>query len=302
MKNGDYSAKCPICHSPAPRRVYEFTDFAVLRCGACDNSWRSNMYDEEKIRDIYCGVEYESNPYFSYDVQQDATLATPRVKNYLRALDYLEPVPTAGRLLDIGCGSGSFLALAQKRGWEPHGVEMSPGLSSACERNLGTPVITGRFEDVKLPTGRFDVVTMWDVIEHVVDPGFCVRKVKELLRPGGLAVFCTPDEESILARAGLAVYKLTLSRYRYPAFALHPPYHTYFFSRKGFIRLLKDNGLTVTNCYSQEAFFEHSHLASRAQKAGIGLIEKVGSVLDSCYEMVAFARSQGAKPAGVTSN
>ena len=296
MRNGDYSSKCPICRRPAPRRVYEFSDFAVLRCRACDNSWRSNMYDEEKIRDIYCGVEYERNPYFSSDAQQVELLTTPRVKNYQRALDYLESVTAAGRLLDIGCGSGSFLALAQKRGWEPHGVEMSPGLSSACERNLGTRVITGRFEDVKLPAGRFDVVTMWDVIEHVIDPGFCIRKVKELLRPGGLAVFCTPDEESILARTGLAFYKLTLSRYRYPAFALHPPYHTYFFSRKGFIRLLEDSGLTVTSCYSQEAFFEHSQLASRAQKTGIGMIEKIGSVLDACYEMVAFARSEEAKP------
>src|SRR5438093_13006194 len=99
MKDGDYSSKCPICHSPAPGRVYEFTDFAVLRCGACDNSWRSNMYDEEKIRDIYCGMEYENNPYFSYDVQQHATLPTARVKNYLRALAYRESGPAAGRLL-----------------------------------------------------------------------------------------------------------------------------------------------------------------------------------------------------------
>lgn len=295
LKNGDYSSKCPICSDPTPRRVYEFSDFAVLRCRSCDNSWRSNMYSEEKIRDIYCGIEYESNPYFSYDVQQVGTLATPRVKNYQRALDYLESVSGPGRLLDIGCGAGSFLALAQKRGWEPHGVEMSPGLSAACERNLGIGVITGRFEDVKLPAGRFDVITMWDVIEHVIDPGFCIGKVKELLRPGGLAVFCTPDEESILARTGLALYRLTGSRYRYPAFALHPPYHTYFFSRKGFISLLNGSGLTVTNCYSQEAFFEHSHLAGGLQKTGIGLIEKIGSVVDSCYELVAFARSEEAK-------
>jgi 2-polyprenyl-3-methyl-5-hydroxy-6-metoxy-1,4-benzoquinol methylase len=292
--NGDYSSKCPICRSPGPRRVYEFSDFAVLRCRACDNSWRSNMYDEEKIRDIYCGTEYESNPYFSYDVQQVGTLETTRVKNYCRALDYLESATAARRLLDVGCGSGSFLALAQKRGWEPHGVEMSPGLSASCERNLGTQVTTGRFEDAKLPVGSFDVVTMWDVIEHVIDPGFCIRKVKDLLRPGGVAVFCTPDEDSILARTGLVLYTLTRSRYRYPAFALHPPYHTYFFSRKGFIGLMKESGLTVTNCYSQQAFFEHSHLASRAQKIGIDVIEKIGSVLDSCYEVVAFARSKEA--------
>jgi 2-polyprenyl-3-methyl-5-hydroxy-6-metoxy-1,4-benzoquinol methylase len=288
--NVDHPSQCPVCSNPTPHRVYEFDDFAVLRCRACDNSWRSNMYDEEKIRDIYCGGEYEANAYFSYDVSQVDTLATRRVRNYRRALDHLESVTARGRLLDIGCGSGMFLALAQKRGWEPHGVEMSPGLSAACERNLGIRITTGRFEDVDVSAGKFDVVTMWDVIEHVIDPGYCIRKVGELLRPGGVAVFCTPDEESLLARTGLALYKLTGSRYRYPAFALHPPYHTYFFSRKGFIGLIQRSGLTVTNNYSQEAFFEHSHLASRTQKAGIGMIEKIGSVLDSCYEMVVFAR------------
>ena len=289
--NGEHSSSCPICGTANARQAYAFEDFAVLRCRTCDNSWRSNMYDEEKIRAIYCGTEYESNPYFSYDVQQVGTLASARAMNYRRALDKLESLLAPGRLLDVGCGSGSFLALAQARGWEPNGVEMSPGLSAACERKLGIKVSTGRFEDVDLLAGSFDVVTMWDVIEHVIDPGFCIRKVKQLLRPGGVAVFCTPDEESMLARTGLALYRLTRSRYRYPAFALHPPYHTYFFSRKGFVGLLEHSGLTVTTCYSQEAFFEHSHLASRAQKTGIAVIEKIGAVFDSCYELVALARS-----------
>jgi SAM-dependent methyltransferase len=249
------------------------------------------MYDEAKIRDIYCGTDYESNPYFSYDVRQPRALGTRRMENYRRALQYLDEVTDGRRLLDVGCGAGSFLALAQQSGWEPHGVEMSPGLSAACTRDLGIPVTTGRFEEVELPASHFDVVTMWDVIEHVIDPGFCIRKVKGLLRPGGVAVFCTPDENSILAKMGLALYRLTGSRYKYPAFALHPPYHTYFFSRNGFVDLLTTSGMAVSHCYSQEAFFEHSQLASRVQKTGIGLIEKVGRVVDSCYELVAFARA-----------
>jgi 2-polyprenyl-3-methyl-5-hydroxy-6-metoxy-1,4-benzoquinol methylase len=291
VMTGAYTSRCPICQGAAPRRVYEFSHFAVLRCGACDTSWRSNMYTEETIRDIYCGGDYESNPYFSYDVNRVDTQGTRRVKNYRRALDYLESVTPVGRLLDIGCGSGTFLAVAQERGWEPHGIEMSPGLSAACEHNLGLRVTTGRFEDVQLPAGTFDVVTMWDVIEHVIDPRLCIRKVRELLRPGGYAVFCTPDEASILARTGHTLYKLTGSRYWYPALALHPPYHTYFFSRRGFTRLLEDGGLTVTRCYSQEAFFEHSGLASPLQKRGIGMIEKIGRLVDSCYEIVAFGRA-----------
>jgi 2-polyprenyl-3-methyl-5-hydroxy-6-metoxy-1,4-benzoquinol methylase len=291
MPLNNYFSKCPLCSSSYLRRVYEFDEFSVMRCSDCNNSWRSNMYDREQIAQIYCGKAYAENSYFSYDHAAVDRSSRTRFKNYHHALTYLESITTVGKLLDVGCGSGAFLSIARQSGWDLHGVEMSPVLSQLCQRTLGISVTTGRFEELSLPSDSYDVVAMWDIIEHVIDPVSCIQKVKALLRPGGIAVFCTPDEDSLLARTGSILYKLTGSYYSYPAFALHPPYHTYFFSQRGFTRLLEANRLNIIKSYSQEAFFEHSTLASGTQKFGIALIEKIGSFFDSCYETVVFARA-----------
>lgn len=285
-----FSGTCPLCKSKTSRKVYNFSTFSVLRCTNCDNSWRSDMYSREKIDEIYCGDSYANENYFADKVSETNNSSTRRIKDYDRALRYLDQVMGIGRLLDIGCGAGVFLSMAKKRGWTVSGVELSPRLASQCRQTLNVPVENGRFEDVELPRNSFDVITLWDVIEHVLDPVSCMQRARELLKPGGILVFCTPDEDSLLARIGLVLYKATCSRYSYPAFALHPPYHTYFFSRKGFLRVLNKLGMRVVKSYSQEAFFEHSELASLLQKFGITLIEKAAGLVDRRYEMVLFAR------------
>jgi SAM-dependent methyltransferase len=251
------------------------------------------MYSREKIHDIYCGDSYAHENYFTDNASDVHNSAQRRIKDYNRALDCLERVAGTRTLLDIGCGAGVFLSIAKKRGWTVSGVELSPRLASVCRNKLDVPVTNGRFEDIQLPANTFDIITLWDVIEHVIDPVGCMRKARHLLRPGGILVFCTPDENSLLARSGLLLYKATASRVSYPAFALHPPYHTYFFSRKGFPKLLQRLDMRVFKTYSQEAFFEHSDLAGPVQKAGITLIEKVAGLLDRRYEMVVFARTLG---------
>ncbi len=237
-----------MCRNETVARVYDFATFSVLRCECCDNSWRSDMYSREKIEEIYRGDSYANENYFADKLSETNNSSTRRIKDYDRALRYLDQVMGIGRLLDIGCGAGVFLSMAKKRGWTVSGVELSPRLASQCRQTLNVPVENGRFEDVELPRNSFDVITLWDVIEHVLDPVSCMQRARELLKPGGILVFCTPDEDSLLARIGLVLYKATCSRYSYPAFALHPPYHTYFFSMKGFIRVLNKLDMRVLKC------------------------------------------------------
>jgi len=295
MRN-EYSHVCPLCKGGIIRKAYTLSKFAVLRCQQCDNSWRSDMYSREKIDEIYCGESYANENYFADTLSESRHESKRRIKDYDRALQYLERSRGTGRLLDIGCGAGVFLSMAKRKGWTVSGVELSPKLASLCRNSLHVPVANGRFEDVQLPHNTFDVITLWDVIEHVLDPVACVRRARELLRPGGILVFCTPDENSLLARIGLLLYRATASRYSYPAFALHPPYHTYFFSKNGFIKLLDGLDMHVLRTYSQEAFFEHSDLASSLQKLGIALIEKAAKLVDRQYEMVLFARAGVREP------
>jgi len=282
--------KCPICGTGNLRRVYRFQKFDVLKCRSCDGSWRSNMYSTGDITAMYTGDEYSQNPYFSYNVEEFKEAARGRYANYIGALSAIASRVKAGTLLDVGCGSGAFLNLAQQRGWDVSGIELSPELSEVSRRIVKGDVINAAFESVTLPDESYDVVTMWDIIEHVLDPVFCLKKVERLLKPGGMALFCTPDENSLLARAGLLLYRLSGGALSYPAMALHPTYHTYFFSRTGFTALVAKSGMDVVGCYSQEAFFEHSQLPSAVAKWGIWAIEKVSALADRRYEIVCLAQ------------
>ncbi len=282
--------ECPLCGSSNLRTAYRFDRFAVLKCRGCDGSWRSNMYSLGDITAMYTGDEYSQNPYFSYNAEEFKAAARGRFANYVGALSAIASKVKVGRLLDVGCGSGAFLNVAQQRGWDVTGIELSPELSQVSRRAVKAEVINAAFESVALPEESYDVVTMWDIIEHVLDPVFCLRKVERLLKPGGMALFCTPDEDSLLARAGLFLYRMSGGGVSYPALALHPTYHTYFFSRSGFKTLVGKSGMQVVRCYSQEAFFEHSQLPSPIAKWGIWAIEKISALADRRYEMVCLAQ------------
>ncbi len=287
----DYVSLCPLCAHAPPRTVYRFADFQVLKCPACDNAWRSNMYDEGKIAQIYCEDDYQDNPYFACDPNSEEASRSDRFANYRRSLDRVAQHLEPGRLLDIGCGTGAFLCVAQEYGWVLEGVEISPELARQARANVPAAVVTeGRFETLALTPRSYDLITMWDVIEHVIDPVAVVRAMRQLLRPGGLMVFCTPDEGSLLAGVGQWLYRLSSGRYFYPAYALHPPAHTYFFSRRGFASLLQSADMKPLENYSQKAFFEHSQMASAVQKAAIASIETGARLIDRQYEMIVIAQ------------
>jgi SAM-dependent methyltransferase len=105
-----------------------------------------------------------------------------------------------GRLLDVGCATGQFLSHMREAGWEVTGVEFSPHAAAFARQQYGLDVRTGTLENVVLPEASIDVVTMWDVLEHVPDPKGTLKEIARILRPGGLLVVSTPNPTSLEAR------------------------------------------------------------------------------------------------------
>lgn len=147
--------------------------------------------------------------------------------------------PRAGRLLDIGCAAGFFLAEA-RRYYEVQGVELSAWSSAHARDALGLQVFTGTLQQARLGAGQFDVITLWDVIEHVPDPVPLLSEAARLLKPGGRLVLTTGDWDSAYARARGADWHLVA-----------PPWHLCLFSRET-IRLAGQRaGLTCLHCASE---------------------------------------------------
>jgi len=135
----------------------------------------------------------------SADYAADEPLHRVNARDRLVVLDGAWPAPP-GALLDVGCAFGYFLDEARAKGWEVAGVEVAVGPAEQARRQLGLEVHAD-LEDL-LPTGRgrFDVVTLFQVLAHVVDPGATLTTVHELLRPGGVLIVESPDAGSRVAR------------------------------------------------------------------------------------------------------
>lgn len=138
------------------------------------------------------------------------------------------------RLLDVGCATGIFLEVAREAGWHGEGLDISAyALARAQEK--GFEVHRGTLASARLPAGGYDVITMWDLIEHVTDPAAVLAEGHRLLRPGGVLAISTPDAGSLLAR---------VLGNRWLGFRSIDE-HLYFFSRRSMGAMLETAGLTV---------------------------------------------------------
>ncbi|MGZ8463014.1 MAG: class I SAM-dependent methyltransferase [Candidatus Deferrimicrobiaceae bacterium] len=98
-----------------------------------------------------------------------------------------------GRLLDIGCGNGDFLARMRGKGWEVEGLEVDSEAVKSARSRHGLTIHHGALETWKLPDGSFDAITANHVIEHVHDPIALIRECLRVLKPGGVLVLATPN-------------------------------------------------------------------------------------------------------------
>ena len=140
-----------------------------------------------------------------------------------------------GRLLDVGCGDGDFLLGMQERGWEVHGLDISP-VAVSIARQKGLDVFQGGLLEARYPEGEFDRVTMWDVLEHLHDPGVQLARVAQLLKPGGRLVATTPNAHSLDFR----LFGCTWN-------GLDTPRHLYIYTRSALLALLDRAGLKMVS-------------------------------------------------------
>lgn len=157
-------------------------------------------------------------------------------------LAFLDSLPH-GRLLDVGCGLG-FLLSALSSGWEKHGVEVSE--FAAKHARAWGEIHTGTLADARFPTGYFDVVVMYHVIEHLEDPIEALLEVYRILRRGGVLLLGTPDFDSGCARRFGKKYRL-----------LHDPTHISLFSNDSMHRCLRDHGFIIDRV--EYPFFDTRH-------------------------------------------
>lgn len=213
---------------------------AVMRCLRCGHASVAAPPDPEVVADAYVrAVDPVS-------VREEAgQVATAR-----RDLADIERFVAPARVLDVGCWTGSFLVAAAERGWEPLGVEPSRwAVTRAKER--GVPVVEGDLGSLAGLGAAFRLVSMCDVLEHLVDPAEALARVGELIEPGGVLFVTVPDAGSRVARA--------LGRRWWSVL----PMHLQYFTRSSLERLLHDHGFDVVSVRTHSKVFSVRYYAER---------------------------------------
>jgi SAM-dependent methyltransferase len=217
------SGACPLCRGASSRWLVK-NGLPIQRCSACDTRFLAQDDIPADLESLYTAEYFAGGVATGYPTyQQDAPMLE---RNFAERVRRIGAWHAPGRLLDVGAAYGYFVKAAREAGWDASGVELAPEVAREAAKLAGAEIIAGDFLEVALAPG-FDVITMFDVIEHVRDPLAWLVRARELLAPGGLLVIETGDVASRWARL--------LGRHWY---FLDPPQHLFYFTGAGLEALL----------------------------------------------------------------
>ena len=199
---------CPVCGSDNFRLFLTGNDlnvflpgkFRLVRCNNCSLIYLNPRPNSaEKLEHFY------PNNYDQYTIAPNKMGVLKNLsRNYglwkrYRAISNCKP--DGGNLLDVGCATGDFLGYIQKKPmWKGYGIEINSYASTYAQKEFGVKIIGKTLDDSSLPEESFDVVTMWNVFEHVIDPIRTLKIIYNILKPGGWLVINFPNLDSKHAR------------------------------------------------------------------------------------------------------
>lgn len=217
----------------------EKNGYKIYRCAICGLG-RTDLTGnyETFVRDNYNKGYFTGDPaksaFASY--KDDKRFIVKNMKQFLaRVLKYKE----RGTLLDVGCALGFFVELALRAGFDAFGFDPSSyAVREAKNLVASSRIKKGTIGSVRYTPGTFDVITMFDVFEHLGDPGRDIEKLSKLLKDDGIIVIATGDTESMMAK----VLKRRWTFYI-------PPQHLFFFDKQTMSTLLSKYNLKVVEWF-----------------------------------------------------
>lgn len=224
----DDERRCIACAGTRLRRWHS----DLIRCLDCGHCRYGIDISKEQLRTLYnagyfTGGEYENHLAEAASFRKNFRL---RMKIMSELLD-----PTRHqKLLEIGCGYGIFLDLVRNDFKSVTGIDIAEDAVEHARKVFGLNALCVDFLDLDLGGQTFDVVCLWDTIEHLLEPQRHIEKISRATHHGALLAITTGDIESLNAR-------LRRSRWR----MIHPPSHLHYFSRKSLSTLLERHGFKV---------------------------------------------------------
>ena len=217
---------CNLCGSAHADHLFTKGGYRLVRCRECGLAYIANPPDDEAVAAIYTADADYHDHLLDAD---DPVFRTMRriARQHLRVLRRSRPDLAGKRVLDVGCSSGLFLDEARRAGAEVYGAELSPETARFAREHFGLTVHRGDWRGAGYEPRSFDVITLFDVIEHLPDPKGELAALLALLKPGGLLLQSTPDIDGLFPRLSLKLAD-RLDYWPHP----EPPHHLFQFSAR----------------------------------------------------------------------
>ncbi len=233
---------CPICGSEqvspylsAPDRFHlRAIPYELVRCGSCCLVWQKNPPRPEEIGQHY-GSDYHKSITSAGDSSPKRwALQNRTIANFKKG----------GSLLDLGCSAGAFLSTMRRDSWQLHGIEISPNEARRAEERTGAKVFVGDILDAPFAPTSFDVITCFDVLEHLYEPRKIMEKLRVWLKPGGIFYMAVPN---------IASWESHLFKGYW--FGLELPRHLFLYSPPSVRKLAEATGLKELHCSTPPASY-----------------------------------------------
>ncbi|MFC1461777.1 class I SAM-dependent methyltransferase [Verrucomicrobiota bacterium] len=235
----EVKTNCILCQGVTYSNLYDSNSCSLIKCSACGlirMACLPHEQEKQKINEsIYSSTDYRDR-YF-----KDKRFLTRSSRSKLKIIERLKP--QKGKILDIGCSYGFFLETAEKRKWDIYGVEINPTSGSYAKNKFGPDhVFVGKLENSRFEKCSFDVITLWDVVEHTDNPVVFLEKIKKFLKTDGIICIQSPNIDSFIAR-------LKRERWNW----LTPGDHIYYFTPETLARTVETAGLRVIHSSTWES-------------------------------------------------
>ena len=274
---------CPICGKEEFKNFLVVTDnsvskesFVIVECENCTFKFTNPRPDEESI-----GSYYESEDYISHTNTKAGIIN--RAYHVVRSITTKQKVelinrysPGKGTILDYGCGTGVFLTACKKDGWQVRGVEPSDKARELAAETIGTPIATNISD---LPDEKYEVITLWHVLEHIHTLNETINHLISHLSETGTLIIAVPNADSHDAKQ----YKENWAAYDVPR-------HLYHFTQATMKRFLKKHKMVLEEVLPMK--FDAYYVSMLSEKHKEGKTKMISSVVNG-YKSNSYAEKNG---------
>ncbi len=258
LVDANVTVPCPICGSVSDSTLMLFKGYRIARCLNCDFIFLNPRPAEDRLVGLY--ANHRQNPYFA-EGYEPVEYELPVLAKIVRQI---ETYVRQGHLLEIGCGRGDFLKLAQTRGFSVTGCDIFGGQKPALD---GISFFDGTLKEAGFGAESFDVVVIRNVLEHLFDPNSEIREIRRILKPNGHLYLKVPNVEF---EHGFNC-RLVFGKEH----AFEPPYHLNYFSPASLLAFLGKAGFSFRSWYLEQPTLTPKWTSNLIRQTGYRVIQTV---------------------------